>query len=469
MTSIDPVYASAHGRRGTASHGVVLAAFISAIFTSAFLLFAVQPMFTKMVLPLLGGSPGVWSVAMVFFQALLLAGYAYAHVSTKYLTMRQATLAHLVLFGVTAFALPIGVSQSLGEPPTQWQEIWLIGVFCASVGLPFFAVSANGPLLQAWFARSGHPTAQDPYYLYGASNLGSFAALLLYPVLIEPLLTLKGQTYAWSFGFCVLGALIGLAGVLVSRNLDAKAQRGTADIVDYSPAPTRARMAQWIGLAFVPSGLLVAVTAHVSTDVAASPFLWVIPLALYLATFVVVFRDPMPFDIGSLDRILPIVATSLALFLFLGAEMLWASMLVHFGFMTLATLICHARLYALRPNPQHLTTFYLCMSFGGVLGGLFCGLIAPNVFNSIAEYPILIIATFLCLPAVYAASRPQWVREAAPWLIGLMLVQLVVAKQPQLFTGIAKNLLVSLLLATIGIALVLYRRPLVVGAICAGV
>jgi hypothetical protein len=466
MTSIDPGYDRA-ASRATATAGVaLLAAFIAAIFTSAFLLFAVQPMFTKMVLPLLGGSPAVWSVAMVFFQSLLLAGYAYAHFSTKYLTLRQSALVHLALFAVTALALPIGISASLGDPPATGQEFWLIGVFFASVGLPFFAVSANGPLLQAWFARSGHATAGDPYYLYGASNLGSFAALLLYPVLIEPLLSLKGQTGGWSLGFAVLGALIAVSALLAARGAQAAGDRPA--VVEFSAPPTVRRMLPWIALSFVPSGLLVAVTAHISTDVAASPFLWVVPLALYLATFVVVFRDRPPVNIEAIERILPIIAAALLVFLFLGAEILSVSMLIHFGFMTLATLVCHAKLYSLRPAAAHLTTFYLCMSFGGVLGGLFCGLIAPNIFNSIAEYPILIVAVFLCMSGVHGATRDQWIRQAAPWLIGLTLVHWIVGGQPQLLTGLAKNLFVGLLLAAVGVAVILYRQPLIAGAICAG-
>ncbi|MCA0424673.1 MAG: hypothetical protein LCH61_15380, partial [Proteobacteria bacterium] len=275
----------------SASSSLLLTAFVSAIFTSAFLLFAVQPMFTKMVLPLLGGSPGVWSVAMVFFQTLLLAGYGYAHLSTRFLPLPVAILVHVGLFVATALALPIGISATLGDPPASGQELWLIGVFAASVGLPFFAVSANGPLLQAWFAKTSHPTASDPYYLYGASNFGSFSALLLYPVLIEPTLTLKQQAAAWSGGFVLLGALIALAGLIAIRN-PGKAEAASASAA--APAPTAKTIGLWIVLSMIPSGLLVASTAYLSTDVAASPFLWVIPLAIFLGTFIIVFRDPLP-------------------------------------------------------------------------------------------------------------------------------------------------------------------------------
>src|SRR5581483_6047570 len=176
------------------SAALLLPVFAATIFLSATLLFSVQPMFTKMVLPLLGGSPSVWSVAMVFFQAVLLAGYGYAHAMTRFLDSRRVALVHLGVIAIAFAVLPIAVSQRFGHPPVDHQAIWLIGLFGASIGLPFFAVAANAPLLQAWFARTTHPQARDPYFLYGASNLGSFFSLLAYPVLLEPFLTLREQS-----------------------------------------------------------------------------------------------------------------------------------------------------------------------------------------------------------------------------------------------------------------------------------
>lgn len=439
--------------------GLLLAAFVGAIFTSAFLLFAVQPMFTKMVLPLLGGSPGVWSVAMVFFQSLLLAGYAYAHLSTKFLSLRLAIAVHVGLFLLTAITLPIGISAGLGDPPASGQELWLIGVFAASVGLPFFAVSANGPLLQAWFAKSAHPTANDPYYLYGASNFGSFAALLLYPVLIEPLLMLKQQTGLWSAGFVVLGALIALAGFLALRSQAAPVVGTRASVV--AERPSVRSILLWIVLSAIPSGLLVASTAYLSTDVAASPFLWVIPLAIFLATFIVVFRDPLPFRLDRLESFLPLLAAALALFMFAGEPYLVVSLVLHLAFLTIATLICHARLYRLRPASSHLTTFYLAMSFGGVLGGLFCGLIAPNAFNRVVEYPILIIAALFCLGAVYGASRRQWLTQALPWALGLTLAFGFVALTEPYQTAQFKTYVVAAIVILAIIGMILFRRPLI--------
>ena len=194
-------------RRGAPPRTVNLAligVFTGTIFLSALLLFSVQPMFAKMVLPLLGGSPSVWSVAMVFFQGVLLLGYAYAHALTRFLDPRRAVIVHLCVFALALTALPLAIASGWGRPPSEHAALWLIGLFGVSIGLPFFAVAANAPMLQAWFARTSHPQAQDPYFLYGASNLGSFAALLAYPIVIEPFLTLREQSAAWSTGFVAL-------------------------------------------------------------------------------------------------------------------------------------------------------------------------------------------------------------------------------------------------------------------------
>lgn len=438
----------------------VLVAFTLAIFTSAFLLFAVQPMFTKMVLPQLGGSPAVWSVAMVFFQALLLAGYLYAHLSTKFLSTRAAVILHLALLSIALLALPIAVSGRFGAPPAEGQALWLIGVFLVSVGLPFFAVSGNGPLLQAWFARSGHRHAADPYFLYGASNLGSFAALLLYPVVIEPLLPVKAQSLGWALGFGVLVALIALAALTIRH---AGATRA-APVADIAP-PAGATVLKWIALSFVPSGLLVAVTAHISTDVAAAPFLWVIPLALFLLTFVLIFRDRPLLPMPAIERLLPIFAGGMVLFSYFGNSLFVLVLLVHIGFFFAATLVCHNRLYAARPEAGNLTAFYLWMSFGGVLGGLFSGLIAPVIFDRIAEYPILVVAAMLALPAVGAASRRDILRQAVPVLLigAAYLATLFYIRD--VLKGYPGSTAHYLYLGAALLAMLAYRKPVIVAAL----
>src|SRR5262245_2587702 len=265
----------------------------AAIFLSAALLFAVQPMFTKMVLPRLGGAPQVWSVAMVFFQAALLAGYGYAHALTRYAPGRKSLFIQLGVMVAACFFLPLSIASGWGKPPAAGEAFWLLGLFAVSIGLPFFALAANSPLLQAWFARSDHPAAKDPYFLYAASNVGSFLALLSYPLIIEPLIRLYDQTWIWTIGFYLLILLIAATGYLLWQALDdtpATAQSASAPSTQ-APAPTWRDALSWMCLAAVPSGLLVAVTAHSSTDVAAVPLLWVIPLALYLLTFVIVFAS----------------------------------------------------------------------------------------------------------------------------------------------------------------------------------
>src|SRR5437763_13269359 len=193
------------------------ALFAATLSASALLLFAVQPMFTKIVLPMLGGAPSVWSVAMVFFQAALLIGYAYAHLLARTLNVGQGALVHLGVLAAAALTLPIGIAQGFGAPPSTGVGLWLVGLFAASIGLPFAVLSASAPLLQSWFAASGHPQARNPYVLYAASNLGSFAALLAYPLAIESMLTLRAQAWIWSVGFAALALLVAIAATLAAR------------------------------------------------------------------------------------------------------------------------------------------------------------------------------------------------------------------------------------------------------------
>jgi hypothetical protein len=448
--------------RPVATRGAaLLATFTLAIFTSAFLLFFIQPMFTKMVLPHLGGSPAVWSIAMVVFQALLLAGYAYAHLSTTRLSTRHSVLLHVALLLVTLLALPIAVSDRLGAPPAEGQAFWLIGVFLLSVGLPFFAVAGNGPLLQAWFSRSGHAQAQDPYFLYGASNLGSFAALLLYPVLFEPLFAVKMQAQGWALGFGLLIAFIGASALqLRGGALEAAAPR----FVAASPRPALSRIFAWVAFAFIPSGLMVAVTAHISTDVAAAPFLWVIPLALFLLTFVLIFRDRPLMPMGFIARILPILAGSLVVFSFFGAHMFVVLLAVHVGFFFVATLVCHDQLYRLRPEADRLTEFYLWMSLGGVLGGLFCGLLAPAIFNRVLEYPILAVLAMAALPQVWQASWKRVLTIAGPILLAGLLANLALSSRFIEAGQEPSPVMRDAFLAVAGGTLLLYRAPLALAA-----
>jgi hypothetical protein len=405
---------------------VTLAAYATAIFLSAALLFAVQPLFAKMVLPRLGGSPSVWSVAMVFFQAVLLGGYAYAHLLTRYASGRPAVIIHVILLIVATFALPLSIAAGWGRPPLQGETAWLLGLFAVSIGLPFFALSANGPLLQAWFARTGHPSARDPYFLYAASNIGSFLALISYPLVIEPLTHLGDQTRGWSIGFYVLIALIAGCGLLLLRSPNAlpSSQAGAA----IEAPPSWGDAATWVALAAVPAGLLIAVTAHISTDVAASPLLWVIPLALYLATFVIVFQTrpllPHRWTLAAEPAFIILLVVVLVfggidyIFLTVGGNIL--------AFFVIA-LACHGELARRRPPARYLTAFYMWMSTGGMIGGIAAGLVAPRVFSWVAEYPVLIVLAVLCRPGL----RLGWNgRDRLAWLVLLGLAAVVVLAGP---------------------------------------
>src|SRR5690348_10287335 len=235
---------------------LVLSLYTAAIFLSALLLFSVQPLFTKMVLPRLGGSPAVWSVAMVFFQALLLAGYSYAHFLMRIRNRVVPVAVHLLLLVVAALMLPLSIAGGWGEPPTSGYAFWLLGLFAVSIGLPFFALAANNPLLQAWFVRTGHPAGPDPYFLYASSNIGSFLALLSYPVLLEPMFTLHRQDLMWTLGYGLLILLIAACGLLLLRSPPAAAANIQIEQTEAAP-PNWSLRARWIFLAAVPSGLLI--------------------------------------------------------------------------------------------------------------------------------------------------------------------------------------------------------------------
>jgi spermidine synthase len=445
----------------------VLMVFAATLFISAFLLFSVQPFFAKMVLPKLGGSPGVWSVAMVFFQSVLLAGYGYAHLLTSRLSLKAAVFTHLAVMAAAWFALPIAIPAGWGDPPESGQAIWVLGLFAVSVGLPFFAVSANGPLLQAWFARTGHAHARDPYFLYGASNTGSFASLFLYILLFEPLFTVPTQTHFWSAGYAALVAAIGLCGIAALRFADGDTGSHTAVSEGGADAPGWRDRVTWVSLAAVPSGLLVAVTAQVSTDLAAAPFLWVIPLALFLLTFVLVFRRVPLIPQAWMEAALPFAATAAVVSVAIGVEFpAWLSVSAHYGFFFVAAMAAHGALARLRPDSSHLTAFYFLMSVGGVIGGAFASLAAPYLFHSIAEYPILIVASLLVLRRVWGqGARTVVLGLSAALAVGWLVPKIAgaVLDTSALAGQIGLNA-IALALASLVMA---WRRPLLAVALFA--
>ncbi len=408
-----------------AGSAAALALFIATAFLSAFLLFAIQPLFAKMVLPVLGGSSSVWAVALLFFQAALLAGYAYAHVLTRYVKPSSTGFVHLAVALAAVFVLPIALPDGWREPPPGGLYLWQLGLFTVAVGLPFLAVAANAPLLQAWFARSGHPHARDPYFLYAASNLGSLVALLSYPFVLEPAFGLTALSGYWSLLYLVLIAALAVCFALVrGRAIAVNVPRADALTPAAEAAPTLGDGLGWCGLALVPAGLLTAFTTHVATDIASAPLLWVLPLALYLSTFVLAFQERVPIPMRVL---LPLQAAAV-IFALLELSQIrldkWtltsgAGVVVFF----LSALVAHRTLYLARPRVRDLTGFYLWMSFGGALGGLFSALIAPQIFSEVFEYPLLIALTMACRPGVFArVARPG--AELA-WLAGIVAAGLL--------------------------------------------
>ncbi len=388
----------------------LVAAFLAATFLSAALIFAIQPMFARFVLPRLGGSPGVWSVAMAFFQALLFCGYLYAHLLTRLRSWPARVATHLTVSAVALLWLPLGIARGWGDPPASGEALWLLGLFAASIGAPYFALSANGPLLQSWFARGADRPGADPYFLYAVSNAGSFLALLAYPLMIEPLLPLAGQSMLWSVGYVVLVALLAICGVLVLKRSGSLEHQAVA----LTQAPPLSDLLRWCLLGAIPSGLLVAVTAQISTDIAAIPLVWVIPLALYLLTLVIVFRSWGEVTHRRVVASVPWLLLAVAGVMVLAPESnlegvrFFAELLLHLSVFVGVAFMCHGELARGRPHASHLTMFYLAMAFGGMIGGAFASLAAPALFSWIAEYPILIVAAALCRPA---GTGPEWSRD----------------------------------------------------------
>ena len=405
--------------------------FAVTLFVSAALLFVVEPMFAKMVLPLLGGAPAVWNTCLVFYQAVLLAGYLYAHFSLKWLGPRRQAVLHLILLCLPWAVLPVGVAKGWVPPPDVFPVAWLWMLLSVSVGLPFLVISASAPMLQAWFGQTGGRSARDPYFLYAASNLGSLLALLGYPFVIEPHLTLKEQSWSWAAGYGLLMMLVGGCAVLLWRSspLGVAAQRTGIEGPTEEPTaqrPGARRRLRWLALSFVPSSLLLGVTTYISADIAAIPLLWVIPLALYLLTFVLVFARRSILPLSWMLRVEPFLivaaAGALAWHADLSIQLLLIGSLQLLAFFVIA-MVCHGQLAADRPAGAHLTEFYLWMSLGGVLGGLFNALVAPLIFTGAVEYPLMLAAACLLRPRVAASGHGAWarVRQVALPLAALLL------------------------------------------------
>ena len=394
--------------------------YAATIFLSAFLLFQVQPLIAKFILPWFGGSAAVWSAALLFFQLVLLAGYFYAHCLIRYVRAKAQVGIHAALLGASFATLPI-------VPAAHWKPagggdptLRILVLLGATVGLPYLLLSATSPLLQAWYLRT-HAGA-IPYRLFALSNFGSMLALLSYPVLVEPRFALGSQAVAWSIGYAVFAAVCALAGWKSRAGVDPIQTAPDAE----APAPGASAILLWIGLAACASTLLLAVTSHMTQNVAPIPLLWIAPLSLYLASFILCFESDRIYN-----RIvfLPLLAVSLGLFAWGDymfennidvkrmIPMLCAALFV-------ACMVCHGELARRKPHPRYLTEFYLMVSTGGAAGGLFVALIAPRIFHSYTELPVAIAACAILTACVLwnrapGVPRPLWMRTALMLAAGL--------------------------------------------------
>jgi len=430
--------------------------FTAAVFFSAALVFLVEPMAAQLLLPRLGGSPSVWNTSLAFFQIALLAGYGYAHLLQRLGPVRRQMAVHLVVLAAAALVLPLRLGSALGEAPPAHPALWLLGALATSLGAPFAALSATAPLLQAWLARA-RPGDRDAYRLYAASNLGSLLALVAYPFLVQPLVGLHVQAGAWSAGYVLFAIMVlGLA-------LWAGLRGGEGA---QTPAPAAAEVSwrqriAWILLAAAPSSLLLGVTTHITADVASVPFLWVPPLALYLLTFVLAFQTRLPIA-PRIVLVLQAIAAPACLWLVAVQTHDWLPLLgLHLSSFFLTALVCHQALAARRPSPDRLTDFYLCISFGGVIGGAFNAFLAPALFDDVWEYPLV-----LALAGLARTSRP-WPSYGVT--IGLLLAGL----GAELFLAnpdvqIAGASVVALVLCAWACAFLLRDRPAAFAIVAGG-
>jgi predicted O-methyltransferase YrrM len=462
----------------------LLGAFTLTLFQSALLLFWVQPMVGKILLPYLGGTPAVWNTCMVFFQGLLLGGYSYAHFLSSMSKSKQIKVhAGLLCAGLIPLVLlqfqiePL--TRSILPTPTESNPIpWLLAVLLFSAGVPFFAVSTTAPLLQRWFSSTNHPQAKDPYFLYAASNFGSMLTLICYPLVLEPNLTIHQQSFAWTIGYVVFLALVLICARLGSQNAAVESSTN-ANAATASPSPSFGTQAGWVALAFIPSSLMIGTTTHLTTDIAPMPLLWILPLALYLLSFILVFSSipswvyqgailglPLlaclaiagagdllfsgitddfskrltkvlsnPIQLSSAEICFFLAIAIGSVFLARSANRQHAFMIVllpilllmvvslpnirekmavseleaiflHLGLLFVVSMVCHGELAKSRPDARHLTGFYLAMSLGGVLGGLFNTVLSPILFNRIVEYPL--VGALACLIVPSFSVSPRW-------------------------------------------------------------
>lgn len=419
------------------------------LFISAALLFLLEPMFAKMTLPVLGGTTAVWATCMLFYQAVLLAGYAFANVAARKMNYRRQALLFLALVLAPLLILPFRFPAAQVPPGDRNPVPWLLMILTMVVGLPFFVMSAITPILQKWFEGVGHESSADPYFLYAASNVGSMLGLLSYPVLIEPHFSLVEQSHLWECGYGLLILLVLRCAVTLWR---APQRPSPADPI---PARGDARAAVpalrerllWLALAFVPSSLMLGVTTVLTTEIPPIPMLWVLPLAVYLLSFILVFARKPVISYSEMAKSMPLVILLGMIPLLLKESWpLYMDIAVNLITLLVVAVACHGELASRRPPAEHLTGFYLWMALGGVLGGLFNAVIAPILFSTVAEFPLALLGAALLRQVMAPAEERQrlnWRDVAFPFALGVLVV--IVLFVPSKFgfePGVLLNLII---------------------------
>jgi SAM-dependent methyltransferase len=401
------------------------APFALTIFVSAFLLFEVQPLIAKQILPWFGGSAAVWTTCMLFFQIVLLLGYSYAHWITSSFSPRRQMMVHIGLLCISVLSLPIIPNAWWKPAGTDDPLLRILGLLAATIGLPYFLLSSTSPLLQAWMARSG--TGAIPYRFFALSNLGSMLALLSYPFVVEPSLTNKQQAWGWSAGYFLLVVLCGFTAFRASKSTIAVPAAALDQSLE-AEAPTLRRYLIWISLAASASALLLSITNHLTENVASIPFLWIVPLTLYLLTFILCFEGSIWYQ-----RVifLPLFAVAICALAWgiahgYGDYGFRAQIAIYAACLFVCCMVCHGELARTKPAPRYLTAFYLMISVGGAIGGLFVAFLAPHIFNAFYEFPIAIAGATLAVLAVYFKDEPVSMALRSPrqwvWLASFFLI-----------------------------------------------
>ena len=467
MTAAAQAARQARAPVGRSDRGVI-ALFATTAFVGAGLLFLVQPMVARLLLPLYGGSSTVWSASSLFFQVVLLAGYLYTDRVTTLLGPRSQRLLHAVVAAAPLLLLPLALPADAAPPDDLSPVLWLLRTLLVVVGVPFLVLATTGPLVQKWYSRSDRHRADDPYFLFAASNLGSFTGLLVYPFVIEPLLALESQLRLWS-GLFVLFVVLTCACIVMPNRTPAGAQASAEATPRARTRLPRRRLVRWTVWAFLPSGLMLAVTSHISTDIAAIPLLWVAPLSIYLATFVVAFGRASRTPQVAVTRAAVGLAFAAAVGAFAtGMVPVWVMVLLQMVMLATVAYAAHARLAVDRPETEHLTTFYLVVAVGGALGGLINGVVAPLLFDRVLEYALLLASVPFLLVGLPVATTGGLVLGRGPRTVllgGVTVILMAAAVAIPLLDGDARvvtTLATGIAVAGMAVLLPLYPR---VGAV----